>query len=302
MSLLKDIQTATIDASSDLGTLLRKCKLLAAHLGNQQLENWLVWESNGYPENVPVPGYRVWPLQVKGNFSGPFGSGVRNAPIPTVLLPENVQESYNKYECRISIASIESLVEKNESGIIALDTSDLSLALGTNVFQNQNCLECWAEFGIARFVDVLNTVRDRVLDFSLAIWKEYPNAGETNSNAQEFPSEDKITQIFNTTVYGGAANLVGTANDSSVAFNIKSNDFESVRRVLQDNGVAEEDIEELKNALAADQPPQSPGQFGPKVSDWIASMIKKASEGTWGIGIAAGGNLLAQILSKFYGI
>jgi hypothetical protein len=24
------------------------------------LEDWLVWESNGYPDNVEVPEYRVW--------------------------------------------------------------------------------------------------------------------------------------------------------------------------------------------------------------------------------------------------
>ena len=302
MNLLEDIQSATIDASSDLGTLLRKCKILAIRLGNQQLENWIAWESNGYPANVSVPEYRVWPLQVKGHFSGPFSSSINNLPISTAFLPENVQESYNKFEYRRSIASIESLLENNESGLVAVDTGDLALALGTRVVQNYSCLHCWAEFGAVNLVELLNTVRDRVLDFSLAVWKEYPNAGETNSNASESPSSDKVTQIFNTTVYGGSANLVGTANDSSVTFNIKSHDFKSVCHVLRNNGVGEEDINELKEALDEDQLPESPGRFGPKVSSWIARMVKKASEGAWGIGIAAAGKLLAEILSKFYGI
>lgn len=62
MTLLEDIQNAAIDAKSDLGTLLRKCKLLAARLGSQQLEDWVLWESNGYPADVNVPDYRIWPL------------------------------------------------------------------------------------------------------------------------------------------------------------------------------------------------------------------------------------------------
>ena len=98
MSLLEDIQLAAVDASGNLATLLRKCKVLAAHLGNRQLENWLIWESNGYPEDVTVPKYRVWSLQVKGNFMGPFYSGLKNAPIPLALLPDNVRKSYSEYE------------------------------------------------------------------------------------------------------------------------------------------------------------------------------------------------------------
>ncbi len=37
MTLLEDIQNAAIDAENDLGTLRRKCKLLAARLGSQHL-------------------------------------------------------------------------------------------------------------------------------------------------------------------------------------------------------------------------------------------------------------------------
>ena len=81
MSLIEEIQQEAIDSKSDLGSLLRKFKLLAARLGSRPLEDWLLWESNGYPDDVEVPGYRIWPLEVKGHFTGPFGSGLRNVPI-----------------------------------------------------------------------------------------------------------------------------------------------------------------------------------------------------------------------------
>ena len=164
-----------------------------------------------------------------------------------------------------------------------------------------NCLQCWAEFSITNLEELLNEVRERVLDFSLAVWRENPNAGETNSDIPEPLSSDKVTQIFHTTVHSGTANLVGTANDSSIAFNIASNDFDTVHRVLRDNGVSKEDIDELKRVLTQDEPPQSPGRFGPKVSSWIAKMMQKASEGTWNIAIGAGGSLLSEVISKFYG-
>ena len=184
MSLLEEIRNSAIDASNDLGTLLRKCKLLAAHLGSQELEDWLIWESNGYPEDVPVPEYRVWPLQVRGHFAGPYGSGLRNKTIPLGLLPRDVRKSYNEYEFRVSIPVIESILERDDSGMIPVTTNDLSLTLD-NVYKYLKCLECWAEFDTTNLVELLNTVRDRILDFSLAVWKEHPNAGEMNSNAPE---------------------------------------------------------------------------------------------------------------------
>ena len=52
MTLLEDIQNSAVDSKSDLAALLRKCKLLAARLGSRPLEDWLLWESNGYPDDV----------------------------------------------------------------------------------------------------------------------------------------------------------------------------------------------------------------------------------------------------------
>ena len=98
MDLIEDLLNITVDASSDLGTLLRKCRILAARLSSQQLEDWLIWETNGYPKNVPVPEYRVWPLQVKGNFAGLYQSSISHQPIPPALLPEDARKSYNNYE------------------------------------------------------------------------------------------------------------------------------------------------------------------------------------------------------------
>ena len=112
---------------------------------------------------------------------------------------------------------------------------------------------------------------------------------QANSNAPEVP--DKITQIFNTTVYGGSA-LVGAANDTTIAFNIIPYDIESLRRALHCV---------FRGYFRIRKCYSSPMEFGPKVSSWIAGMMKKASEGTWGVGIAAAGNILAKILLKFYG-
>jgi hypothetical protein len=301
LSLLEEIQKEAVDSGSDVGALLRKCKVLAARLGSQPLEDWLLWESNGYPDDVQVPDYRIWPLQLKGHFSGPFGSGMKNAPIPLICLPEDVREKYEKYECRQSIASIEQLIKGYQKGSLYVPTGDLSVFLGTNVYKGQNCVQAWAEFGVGSLLELLNAVRNRILDFSLAIWKENPNAGDTSTHSGKAIEPARVTQIFNTTVYGGAANLIGNAPDSRITFNLITNDFSSLEDALLRNGISKEDVEDLRAALEADTRPASKERFGPRVSAWISGMMKKAAEGSWSVTISVAGNLLAKAISKYYG-
>ncbi|MGA2268141.1 MAG: hypothetical protein ABSH44_06680 [Bryobacteraceae bacterium] len=302
MTLLEDIQDAAVDGGSDLGALLRKCKVLAARLRSKPLEDWLLWESNGYPDGVSVPEYRVWSLQLKGHFAGPFGSGLRNAPIPLALLPERARKLYMSYECRQSVASIEAVLKTNEEGPVQLNTGDLVLAISTNVYEGQNCLQVWAELAKGNLVELLNSVRNRILDFALAVWKEQPTAGEPEGKqAGTALKSSRVTQIFHTTVYGGSTNLVGTASAAHITFNVGAADIASLEHVLRQNDVLEEDIAELRNALQSEEHPVSQEKYGPKVSSWIAKMVKKAAEGTWAVGVATAGQLLPKLIAKFYG-
>jgi hypothetical protein len=303
MSILEEIQDAAVNSNSDVAAVLRKCKVLAVRLGSQPLEDWLVWESNGYPPNVPVPDYRVWPLEVFGYFEGPSGN-TRTAPIPLTALrfiKDDVKQSYKRYECRDSVASAESTLSK-VSGNVQVSTGELAIGIGTKLYTDYNCLQAWAEYHPSRLVEMLNFVRNRVLDFSLAVWKEAPTAGEIGAPAGTNPEPARVNQIFNTAVYGGSANFVGAAQDSKIEFNIAPRDFSGLERVLGQKGVSTEDVGELKEALDADPAPSTPEKFGPKVSSWMGKMVGKAADGTWKIGVGAAGNILAEVIARYYGL
>lgn len=302
MTLLEEIQNEAVDSNSDVAALLRKCKLLAARLHSNQLANWVEWELNGYPEAVEVPEYRIWTLQVKGHFAGPFGASLNAVSVPTACLPKGAQDSYQNYRCRQSIASLELMIKSGGAGSLRVSTSDLSLVLGTKVYQGYNCLEAWAEFGTGALVEVTNAVRNRILDFAIALWKEAPEAGDASGSSHSTIEPTKLTQIFNTTVYGGAANVLGSAHDSKIEFNIPQADLEALRKVLEGNGVNDEDIKTLNLALTEEPAPASTGRYGPKVADWISTMIGKAASGVWSIGLGAAGKVLEEALLKFYGL
>lgn len=67
-----------------------------------------------------------------------------------------------------------------------------------------------------------------------------------------------------------------------------SNDFESLRKILNDNGVPEENISELHSALLSDTAPKCSDKFGKRVSAGIAKMTQKVSDGSWNIAIGVG--------------
>jgi hypothetical protein len=307
MTILEDIQNAAVDAKSDLATVLRKCKLLAARLGSKPLEDWVIWESNGYPENIEVPSYRTWSLEVLGDFAGPFGSGIKNARIPIGLLkfiPKETKEFYERWKCRQSIAAIEEVLRGSDNDRLTVSTGLLAATIGTKLYQDEmfNCVHAWAEFGRGHLVEVVNTVRNRILDFALAVGKESPNAGETGTSASSNIEPAKVTQIFYTTVHGGSANFVGIATASSITFNIEPRNFSALERVLAEKGVSAADLAELKEAVESDPTPPTAASFGPKVSSWIGKMVGKAADGTWNVGVGAAGTLLAELIAKYYGL
>jgi hypothetical protein len=137
-----------------------------------------------------------------------------------------------------------------------------------------------------------------VLKFALDLGKEYPDAGTVKS---AMPTDaGKVDKIFINNIYG-SANVIGNAKHSSIVQTMTSGDFSSLKQTLEQNGVPEADIEELKQALKKEPEATSLG-FGPKVSAWFAKMMKRAADGTWKVGTDVAASVLGKALSKYYGL
>jgi len=170
------------------------------------------------------------------------------------------------------------------------------------VYEHQNCIQAWAEFGTSHLVELLNVVRNRILDFALALWKEAPMAGDAYDGATKLVESKRVTQIFNTKIFGGSANVLGTVDSSISEINVGLNDLLSLERVLKEKGVLEQDLDELRKAVDVEGKLKVKNGFGPKISSWIAKMMGKAADGSWNIGVGAAGNLLSQVIAKYYGL
>jgi len=69
MSLLQQIQDATIATDQPLAAVLRQTMVLAVRLDNQLLRQWTYEELNGYTDEAAPPPYRrPRPVDVLGDF------------------------------------------------------------------------------------------------------------------------------------------------------------------------------------------------------------------------------------------
>jgi AbiTii len=218
MSLLRQIQDAAIDSSVDLPTLLRKCKVLAARLGNEDFKHWIDCELVGYDEKDDLPAYRILNVNSKGHFSGAYGSGIRNADIPLSCVPKELRESLKHSYMMQPVAAIVSLVKNQGSGLLQEPWNpDVVALVGHEIYQHMNCMQAWKVIPASSLVAALDSVRTRILNFVLEIESKNPDAGEAMANEKPLP-QDIVQHIFNTYITGDVQNLAsGSTNVKQIA-------------------------------------------------------------------------------------
>lgn len=216
MSLLREIQEAAIDAKLPLATLLRKCKVLGARLGNADFKGWVENELNGYKSKDDLPEYRVLRVNSKGHFYGTFQSSLSNADIPLSCIPEKLRVSLDHCYMMEPVAALEALVAvaNSDGGTEAKEpwNPDLVAYVSQRIYEGMNCMQAWKVIPITRVVAALDSVRNRVLNFALEIEAAAPDAGEAPINSSPLPQE-MVQQIFITNITGDVQNVAaGSTN------------------------------------------------------------------------------------------
>jgi hypothetical protein len=111
MSLLREIQDAAVDGSSDLESLLLKCRVLAARLKHEELMDWVNWELDGYPQGELLPEYRKLHGMCYGHYLGKYGGEIQNCPIPETAIPEGLRDIISYRYFREGVSALKSMAE-----------------------------------------------------------------------------------------------------------------------------------------------------------------------------------------------
>jgi hypothetical protein len=119
---------------------------------------------------------------------------------------------------------------------------------------------------------------------------------------KEAASKADISAMFHGAVFGDNTTVViSNQNTTTVKNTVKKGDFESLSRLLQDNGVADADIAALQTAVHTDGALTDPkAGFGQGVKAWMTKMLGKAVDASWQIELGIAGGLLTEALKAYY--
>ncbi|MHB8834377.1 MAG: AbiTii domain-containing protein [Candidatus Methylomirabilia bacterium] len=302
MSLLDEIREDAVNGQIDISTLLRKCRVLAARLKNEEFRAWVQNELDGYPPDAPLPDYRQDNAQSLGHFVGPFGSGARNAPIPMGCIPEQYHEYVSEVKFTEGVGALQSIVSKSGNKSLQMHwPADLVAAVSQGIYQNMTLMQAWKVISPSTISGIIDTVRNRVLNFVLEIESKDPNAGEGKSSPSL--SSETVGNVFNTYIMGNVTNLAaGSPGTKQIALtSIHKNDLDSLGKFLEQQGVQGSDIADLKKSLAA-EPKVESKSFGKRVAGWLGTMVAKAAQGVWAVSTTTASDVLTKALKKYYGL
>jgi len=306
LSLLHQIQESVVKEEVDLGSILLKLRLIASRLGSNLLEEWVKHESEGYPKEIEVPPYRIVGVSYHGTFSGPFGSGINNAPIPLYLIKKYAGDKWVHIEIRESIAAVDDLVKSyaDDNSFLGIDASNLILLLQGKVYKDYACNDIRATISPISIAEIRQAVRSRILELTLELEKAIPAAAQVTFGApsKEEPNSDKVQQISQQIIYGNVTTAVAGGHGSNIVLSIGEKDTKSLIEYLVKAGMPEIDATEIAEIMETEEPANAEEPFGEKAKNWIASNLKKAAQGTWKMGVTVATKVLSEAALKYYGL
>lgn len=306
MSLLHEIQSAVLQEGSDLGPILLRLRLLAARIGSQPLAEWVRHESEGYPRDAELPDYRYIPINYTASFSGPFGSGINNAPISPYLVKKFAGEHWVRHGMRESIAAVDDLLATAEGGgNLEINAGDLILLLHGKVYPDYACNSVTGRVARSSLASVRHAVRSRVLELTLELEKSVPDSVMIAIGPAALPSAPSsaaATQISQQIIYGNFTSIAATGDGATIQLAVAPHDANSLVKFLASAGMLEEDAQELARLAALEKPDSNVEPMGPRVRSWFVDNLKKAASGTWKMGVAVATDVVKEALLKYYGL
>ena len=306
MSLLRDIQSSTIESDQGIGPILLKLRLLAARLGSEPLEEWVKYESEGYPEDVELPDYRRIPVSYRGTFFGSFGSTISDVQISGHLIKEYAGDEWINFPIRQSVAAIDDLIKSSsEGGALQIDASNLILLLQGKVYKEYACNGVVGTVSRASLVEIQHAVRTRILELTIELEKSVPAAAEVGLERPDKPdmaSTEKVNQIYNQVIHGNVTSISSYGAGTNITVPIGKDDKSDFVEFLVSKGLPLADVTEFANIVTSEEPGSLEEPLGSKAKKWLVENIKKAADGTWNVSVSVATQLLTEAALKYYGM
>jgi hypothetical protein len=141
-----------------------------------------------------------------------------------------------------------------------------------------------------------HTIADRPLEFVLAIEAENPEADAVPSGVRPIQNE-RVTQIFNTTVMGGQTAIGSSGSFENVEKQVKVGDIDSLHEALIKLGIPQEQISKLDEILEEANPEEIRGPRG-RIPEWV----KSAGEAVRNTTVEVGTKIVSELIKSYAGV
>lgn len=288
--LLHQTQVTLIEEHSEVSPVLLKLRLLASRLNSDLLEEWVRYESEGYPTDVEVPYYRKTGVHYTGTFVAGFNV-LKKAPIPPNIIEQVAGKHWLEHQFREPLGEIEHLIRckiANDKVLAMGGSAMLIPLLHDKVYVGAACHSVIGNIPENSLVTVQSVVRSKIMDLTIKFEAEISNGSDELDTAS--PS-DIYNQITGSVVYGNVN--IGAKIAGDVTQIVKGN-TDSLIGALVKAGLAEEDAKELATIVSKED--LLPGDsLGTRTKQWISENIGDVARPV----II---NLLTKLVSSFHGL
>lgn len=286
-------QRMAMDNEAATPDLLRMAKAIAVKLQLKEMIEWIDYELNGYPPSVTVPDYRI----AKGKL---LGRNPQRGLIPMMI--SNAKQEDNLRTVHIG-APVSELA-------LAYDMPDATMDFPFSTEFSNKLQQNQPEFlrfpiirriGQSKLLNVVEQVRNRLLDWSLALEQEGILGENLYFSQQDKERAPMTTNNFNFNAPINNAGVLGAGNHDFTQQNtqqVTAGDFDALRVRLESLGFVAQDVQELKTVLDSEPVPTEPGRIMHKVYAWIG----KAGERLLNAGLDKAAPLAIDAITKYLGV
>ena len=160
-------------------------------------------------------------------------------------------------------------------------------------------VEAYQQISRYSIIGILQSIRNRLLDFVLEMQKLEADSIDDNDNGVEAGAARDAVNII---IRGDNNNVVAAGGNiwQEIA-PVQQDDLSSLIAHLRAHQVPGEDIQELQNAVKS-EPTTTDGELGPKVRAWIGGMMSKAVSGAWQVASEQATIVLVNAIRAYYNI
>jgi hypothetical protein len=163
---------------------------------------------------------------------------------------------------------------------LGINASNLILLLQGKVYEGWACNEVTANMSPVAPREIVQAVRARILELTIALEKRVPEAVEVTLqqviSSKTPESAAAVTQIFNQTVYGNVTHVTAT-DGAQVSLAITAGDSVSMVSELAKAGLPDDAAKEISEIVASEKSQNPDKPLGPKALEWIKKNAPKAA-------------------------